>query len=84
MAIIQCDIRRGRTDEQKARLAAGLTNIVSEISGEPVEQMFLVIREMPGFNFVDAGEHVAEYVAGPDGLDLAGTRQLRDRGVLTG
>ena len=36
MAIIQCDIRRGRTDEQKRRLAAGLTEVVSEVTGEPV------------------------------------------------
>lgn len=83
MAIIQCDIRLGRSDEQKRRLAAGLTRVVSEISGEPAEQMFLVIREMPGFNFVDAGEHVADYVPGPGGVDIAGTAQLRDRGIQT-
>jgi 4-oxalocrotonate tautomerase family enzyme len=82
MAIIQCDIRRGRTDEQKRRLAAGLTSVVAEVVGEPTEQIFLVIREMPGFNFVDAGEHVAEYVPGPDGVDLAGSEQLRQRGIL--
>ena len=82
MAIIQCDIRRGRTDEQKRQLAAGLTEVVSEVTGEPVERLFLVIREMPGFNFVDAGEHVADYVAGPDGTDVAGSEQLRQRGVL--
>jgi len=82
VAIIQCDIRRGRTDEQKRRLAAGLTEVVSEATGEPVERLFLVIREMPGFNFVDAGEHVADYIAGPDGVDAAGSEQLRQRGVL--
>ena len=49
MAIIQCDIRRGRSDDQKRRLAAGLTQAVSEVTGEPIERMFLVIREMPGF-----------------------------------
>jgi 4-oxalocrotonate tautomerase family enzyme len=83
VAIIQCDIRQGRTDEQKTRLAAGLTRAVSEISGEPIEQMFLVIREMPGFNFVDAGEHVADYVAGPNGVDVAGAAQLHARGIPT-
>ena len=83
MAIIQCDIRVGRTDEQKRRLAAGLTRAVSEISGEPIEQMFLVSREMPGFNFVDAGEHVADYVPGPNGVDAAGAEQLRRRGIAT-
>lgn len=82
MAIIQCDIRRGRTDDQKSRLAAGLTRAISDISGESPEQMFLVIREMPGFNFVDAGQHVADYVPGPGGVDAAGAQQLRDRGVI--
>lgn len=82
MAIIQCDIRRGRSDDQKRRLAAGLTELVSEVTGEPVDRMFLVIREMPGFNFVDAGEHVADYVAGVNGEDIAGSEQLRLRGVL--
>jgi 4-oxalocrotonate tautomerase family enzyme len=82
MAIIQCDIRRGRSDDQKRQLAAGLTEAVSEVTGEPIARMFLVIREMPGFNFVDAGEHVAEYVAGPNGEDVAGSEQLRQRGVL--
>lgn len=83
MAIIQCDIRRGRTDDQKRRLAAGLTRVVSEVSGEPTEQMFLVIREMPGFNFVDGGEHVADYIPGPNGIDVAGSAQLRERCIAT-
>ena len=82
MAIIQCDIRRGRSDEQKRRLCAGLTTAVSEVTGESVEQIFLVLRELPGFNFVDAGEHVAEYVPGPGGVDVAGSDQLRARGKL--
>lgn len=43
--------------------------------------MLLVMREMPGFNFVDAGQHVAEYVAGEGGIDVAGLAQLRERGV---
>jgi 4-oxalocrotonate tautomerase len=47
VAIIQCDIRRGRSDDQKRRLAAGLTEAVSEATGEPIERLFLVIREMP-------------------------------------
>lgn len=82
MAIIQCDIRVGRSDDQKRQLAAELTRVVSVVTGEPTEAMFLVIREMPGFNFVDAGEHVADYVAGPGGVDLAGSAQLQARGKL--
>jgi 4-oxalocrotonate tautomerase family enzyme len=82
VAIIQCDIRVGRSDDQKRQLAAELTRVVSVVTGEPTEAMFLVIREMPGFNFVDAGEHVADYVAGPGGVDLAGSAQLQARGKL--
>ena len=81
MAIITCDIRRGRTDEQKSNLATGLMQAVNRATGEPIEHMFLVMREMPGFNFVDSGQHVADYVPGESGIDLAGSAQLRDRGL---
>lgn len=79
MPIITCDIRNGRTKEQKSQLAMGLTTAVSEATGCGVENIFLVMREMPGFNFVDAGEHVPDYVPGPDGIDLAGHDQLKSR-----
>ena len=81
MAIITCDIRRGRSDHQKSELATGLMNVVTRVTGEPIERMFLVMREMPGFNFVHAGQHVAEYVPGEGGIDVAGAAQLRERGV---
>lgn len=32
MLIIQCDIWRGRTDEQKRQLAAGLTDVVARVA----------------------------------------------------
>ncbi len=79
MPIITCDIRNGRTNDQKSRLAKGLTQAIHEVTGVPIDYVFVVIREMPGFNFVDAGEHVPEYVPGPDGRDLAGEEQLRLR-----
>ena len=79
MPIITCDIRTGRTKEQRHELAMGLTQAVHEIAGVPIDRIFLVMREMPGFNFVDAGEHVPDYVPGPDGQDLAGHEQLRKR-----
>jgi 4-oxalocrotonate tautomerase family enzyme len=79
MPIITCDIRNGRTKEQKHELAIGLTNVVAEATGCGIDNIFLVIREMPGFNFVDAGEHVPDYVPGPDGIDLAGHEQLKNR-----
>lgn len=79
MPIITCDIRQGRTKEQKSQLAMGLTKAVQEATGVEIDHIFLVMREMPGFNFVDAGEHVPDYVPGPDGEDLAGHEQLRAR-----
>jgi len=79
MPIITCDIRLGRTKEQRSQLAMGLTQAVHEIAGVPIDYIFLVMREMPGFNFVDAGEHVPEYVPGPNGVDLAGHAQIKNR-----
>jgi phenylpyruvate tautomerase PptA (4-oxalocrotonate tautomerase family) len=77
--IIQCDIRRGRTEAQLRQLASGLTRVVAEAVGQPVDSIFLVMREMPGFDFVDSGEHVPEYEPGLDGRDMAGEEQLRQR-----
>lgn len=79
MPIITCDIREGRTKAQKSQLAQGLTKAVVEATGLSIDNIFLVIREMPGFNFVDAGEHVPDYIPGPNGLDLAAAEQLRAR-----
>ncbi|MGY4225065.1 4-oxalocrotonate tautomerase family enzyme [Bradyrhizobium sp. USDA 4503] len=79
MPIITCDIRNGRTKEQKHQLAKQLTEAIVEATGCGIENVFLVMREMPGFNFVDAGEHVPDYVPGPDGMDLAGYEQIKSR-----
>jgi 4-oxalocrotonate tautomerase family enzyme len=79
MPIITCDIRNGRTKEQKHQLAIRLTDAVVEATGCGIENIFLVMREMPGFNFVDAGEHVPDYVPGPDGMDVAGHEQIKNR-----
>lgn len=81
MPIITCDIRRGRTEDQRSRMAKGITDAVHEITGAPIESIFLVMRELPGFNFVDGGEHVPEYRPGPAGQDLAGEDQLRQRDI---
>ncbi|WP_372673157.1 tautomerase family protein [Amycolatopsis kentuckyensis] len=64
MSIISCDLREGRTDEQKRALSAGLFAAVGAATGEPVSEMFLVIREGRGINFVEAGEHLPEYAPG--------------------
>ncbi|MCW2721522.1 tautomerase family protein [Pseudonocardia sp.] len=64
MSIISCDLRQGRTDEQKHALAAGLIQAVRTATGEPVGEVFLVIREGRGIDFVEAGEHLPEFVEG--------------------
>lgn len=81
MPMIQCDIRRGRTEEQKRTLAKELIRVVNEVTGIPKDYVFIVIRELPGFNFVEFQEHVVDYVPGPDGQDIAGQQQLKELGA---
>jgi len=64
-------MREGRIDEQKRKLAAGLLRVISEATGEPKSNIFFVIREGRGINFVEHGEHLPDYVAG-----AAGDQQL--------
>jgi 4-oxalocrotonate tautomerase len=64
MALISCDMRYGRTDEQKRQLSAGLLRVVSAATGETKNDIFLVFREGRGINFVEHGEHLPEYVEG--------------------
>ena len=84
MPIISCDIREGRTKEQKSQLANGLSQVLVDIAGVSIDNIFVVTREMPGFNFLDAGEHVPDYVPGPNGEDIAGAEQLRRRSEIKG
>jgi 4-oxalocrotonate tautomerase len=74
MSMISCDMRYGRTEEQKRRLSASLLRIVSEATGEPADDIFFVIREGAGINFVEHGHHLPEYVA-----DAAGDAELISR-----
>jgi 4-oxalocrotonate tautomerase len=67
MALISCDMRHGRTDEQKRKLAAGLMRVISEATGEPKHNIFFVIREGRGINFVEHGEHLPDYTEGAAG-----------------
>jgi 4-oxalocrotonate tautomerase family enzyme len=79
MPIITCDIRIGRSKEQRSNLGMGLTKAVQEATGVSIDHIFVVMREMPGFNFVYGGEHLPDYIPGPDGQDIAGHEQLRLR-----
>jgi len=55
MSMISCDMRYGRSDEQKRALSAGLLRVISEATGEPAGNIFFVIREGRGINFVSTG-----------------------------
>jgi phenylpyruvate tautomerase PptA (4-oxalocrotonate tautomerase family) len=64
MSMISCDMRNGRTDEQKRRLAAGLLHVISKATGEAADDIFFVIREGRGINFVEHGQHLPEFIEG--------------------
>ena len=61
MPVIQCDIREGRTEEQKRALAREITRVVHETIDAPLEYIYVLIRETPGFNHVRAGKHLPDY-----------------------
>jgi 4-oxalocrotonate tautomerase len=62
MSMISCDMRAGRTDEQKRKLSAGIMKAVSDVTGESWDDIFFVIREGRGINFVEHGQHLPDYV----------------------
>src|SRR6267143_5270548 len=64
MSMISCDMRYGRSDAQKRALSAGLLRVISEATDEPVDNIFFVIREGRGINFVEHGQHLPEFVEG--------------------
>ena len=64
MSMISCDMRCGRSDEQKRALSAGLLRVVSDATGETADNVFFVIREGRGINFVEHGQHLPEFVEG--------------------
>jgi len=61
MPIIQCDIREGRTREQKLRLAREITRVVMETINAPREYIYVLIRETPGSHHIKAGEPLPEF-----------------------
>ena len=66
MPIIQCDIREGRSPEQKAALASEITRVVSETIDAPIEYIYVLIRETPGAHHIKAGNALPDWVP-PDG-----------------
>ena len=61
MPVIQCDIRAGRTAEQKQAMAREITRVVNETIGAPVEYIYVLIRETPGSHHVKGGKTLPEY-----------------------
>ncbi len=59
--VIQCDIREGRTEEQKQELARGITRVVHETIGSPVEYIYVLIRETPGAHHVKGGKALPDW-----------------------
>jgi trans-3-chloroacrylic acid dehalogenase alpha subunit len=64
MSIISCDLREGRSDEQKRALAQGLIQAVRAATDEPISEVFMVIREGRGINFIEAGQHLPDFAPG--------------------
>jgi len=61
MPIIQCDIREGRSKEQKLRLAQEITRVVMETINAPQEYIYVLIRETPGSHHIKAGQPLPEF-----------------------
>lgn len=59
--VIQCDIREGRTEEQKQALAREITRVVHETIESPIEYIYVLIREAPGAHHVKGGEEVPDW-----------------------
>jgi 4-oxalocrotonate tautomerase family enzyme len=69
MPIIQCDIREGRTEEQKQALAREITRVVHETIGAPIEYIYVLIRETPGPHHIKAGQSLPPYTPDAPGGD---------------
>lgn len=63
MPVIQCDIREGRTEEEKQALAREITRVVHETIDAPMEYIYVLIRETPGDHHVKAGSPLPDYEA---------------------
>jgi 4-oxalocrotonate tautomerase family enzyme len=61
MPVIQCDIREGRTEEEKQAMAEGITRVVHETIGSPVEYVYVLIRETSGSHHIKAGKALPEW-----------------------
>ena len=73
---ITCDMRFGRSDEQKRQLAASVIAAVRKATGEPLSNMVFVVHEDAGVNFCEAGQHYPDYKPGGDDELIARVKSL--------
>ena len=76
MSWITCDMRFGRSDEQKRQLAASVIAAVRKATGEPLLNMVFVVHEDAGVNFCEAGQHYPDYKPGGDDELIARVKSL--------
>lgn len=60
MPLIQIHMVEGRTDEQKAALLKGITEVTHETIGAPISSIRVWIIELPKHHFMAAGELASE------------------------
>ncbi|MFO7527836.1 MAG: 4-oxalocrotonate tautomerase [Marinobacter sp.] len=58
MPVAQINILEGRTDEQKEMLISEVTDAISRSLGAPVENVRIIITEMPKQHFGIGGQSV--------------------------
>ncbi len=63
MPYIQCEVQAGMSAEQKSRLAKELRRVTNEALGAPDPYIYVVVREAPATQFVEAGEVNTSYGA---------------------
>lgn len=77
MPVITCDIREGRTTAQKRALAREITRVVHKTIAAPVEYIYVLIRETPGFNHIKAGKHLPDWTPDEGKTRRSGRRGRR-------
>ena len=62
MPILRLSLWKGRSTEQKAKVAKALTDALVESAGVPAEAVIILIEEQPKENWATAGElHSVRY-----------------------
>jgi 4-oxalocrotonate tautomerase family enzyme len=79
MPFVQCDIRRGRTQAQRDELCRRLTDAVHRVTDAPKASILVLVREHAGDHFMEGGEILPDYVAGPNGEDIAAAEAMKRR-----